>query len=40
VRKHTTIAVDIAKSVFKIAVSEEPGKIVQRRRVGRPDTTG
>lgn len=33
---HTpTIAVDIAKSVFEIAVSHEVGKVAQRHRVGR-----
>ena len=31
----TTIAVDIAKSVFEIAVSHEVGKVAQRHRVGR-----
>ncbi len=38
--KHTTIAVDIAKSVFELAVSEEPGKIVQRRRLSRGQMLG
>lgn len=33
--KHMTIAVDIAKSVFEIAVSEEPGRVVERRRLSR-----
>ena len=33
--EHTTIAVDIAKNVFEIAVSSEPGRIVQRRRLSR-----
>jgi transposase len=31
----TTIAVDIAKTVFEIAVSHEIGKVAQRHRVGR-----
>lgn len=33
--KHTTIGVDIAKSVFEIAISEEPGRVVKRKRVSR-----
>ena len=33
--KHTVIAVDIAKSVFEIAESEEPGRVSRRRRVTR-----
>jgi len=35
VEKHTTIAVDIAKNVFEIAVSEWPGKVSERRRCTR-----
>lgn len=31
----TTIAVDLAKNVFEIAVSRQPGKIVERHRVSR-----
>lgn len=31
----TTIAVDVAKSVFEIAVSHQAGKVAERRRVGR-----
>lgn len=31
----TTIAVDLAKSVFEIAVSTEPGRVCQRRRLTR-----
>jgi transposase len=31
----TTIAVDIAKDVFEIAVSEEPGVVNEKRRVTR-----
>lgn len=34
--KHpTTIAVDLAKSVFEIAVSERPGRVCRRRRLSR-----
>ena len=32
----TTIAVDVAKSVFEIALSRHPGHVAQRRRVSRP----
>lgn len=31
----TTIAVDVAKSVFEIAVSLEPGKVAERKRLSR-----
>jgi len=31
----TTIAVDLAKSVFEVAVSTEPGRVCQRRRLTR-----
>ena len=31
----TTIAVDLAKSVFEVAVSIEPGRVCQRRRLTR-----
>ena len=31
----TTIAVDLAKSVFEIAVSDRPGRVCQRRRLSR-----
>jgi transposase len=31
----TTIAVDLAKSVFEIAVSHQPGHVAERRRVSR-----
>ena len=31
----TTIAVDLAKSVFEVAVSEQPGRIVDRQRLTR-----
>ena len=33
--KHTTISVDLAKSVFEIAVSEQPGRVSERRRLSR-----
>jgi transposase len=33
---HTTrIAVDLAKSVFELVVSDEPGKVVERHRLSR-----
>ena len=32
----TTIAVDLAKSVFEIAVSDHPGRITSRHRLSRP----
>ena len=31
----TTIAVDLAKNVFEIAVSQHPGKVAERHRVSR-----
>jgi transposase len=33
--KHTTVAVDVAKSVFEVAVSQEPGRVSERRRLTR-----
>ena len=33
--KSTTIAVDLAKTVFGVAVSDRPGHIRQRRRLSR-----
>ena len=33
--KNTTIAVDLAKNVFEIAVSEQPGRVTERKRVSR-----
>ena len=33
--EHTTIAVDIAKSVFEIAVSDRPGRVRERHRLSR-----
>lgn len=38
--KDTTIAVDIAKTVFEVAVSEEPGRINERRRLSRSKLRG
>lgn len=34
-RESTTIAVDLAKSVFEVAVSEEPGRVKERKRLTR-----
>jgi hypothetical protein len=34
--KHTTIAVDLAKNVFEIGVSEQAGKVSEQLRVSRP----
>ncbi len=33
--KHSVVAVDIAKTVFDLAVSEEPGRVALRRRLSR-----
>lgn len=33
--EHTVIAVDLAKTVFEVAESDRPGRVRQRRRVGR-----
>ena len=33
--KHKTIAVDIAKNVFEIAVSDKPGRVSRRHRLSR-----
>lgn len=35
VMQSTTIAVDLAKSVFEIAVSDRPGKVTERHRLSR-----
>jgi transposase len=35
VEKDTTVAVDLAKSVFEIAVSRRPGKVCERHRLSR-----
>lgn len=32
----TTIAVDVAKSVFEIAISDHPGRVGERQRLSRP----
>lgn len=34
-REHTTIAVDLAKSVFQVAVSHRPGHLDEERRLSR-----
>lgn len=34
---HTAIAVDVAKTVFEIAVSDRPGHVSQRKRLRRPE---
>ena len=33
--QHTTIAVDLAKAVFEVAVSHRPGKVAERHRLSR-----
>ena len=33
--KHTVVAVDIAKAVFDLAVSHEPGRVAERKRLSR-----
>ena len=33
--ENTTIAVDLAKSVFEVAVSEQPGQVYERQRLSR-----
>ena len=33
--EHTTIAVDLAKSVFQVAVSHQPGRVDEERRLSR-----
>jgi hypothetical protein len=33
--EHTTIAVDLAKSVFQVAVSHHPGHVDEERRLSR-----
>jgi hypothetical protein len=33
--EHTTIAVDLAKSVFHVAVSHRPGHVDDERRLSR-----
>jgi hypothetical protein len=38
--EHTTIAVDLAKSVFQVAVSSHHGSVDAERRLSRPGTPG
>ncbi|HLA78120.1 MAG TPA: hypothetical protein VJU18_11125 [Vicinamibacteria bacterium] len=33
--EHTVVGVDIAKSVFEVAVSKQPGRISDRHRLSR-----
>ncbi len=33
--KQTAVAVDIAKPVFEVAVSHQPGRVAERRRLSR-----
>ena len=33
--EHTTIAVDLSKTVFEVAVSHKPGRVAERRRLSR-----
>ena len=33
--EHTVVAVDVAKAVFELAVSEEPGRVKLHRRLSR-----
>ena len=35
--KHNVVAVDIAKAVFQVAVSEEPGRVARERRLSRSE---
>lgn len=35
-QKHTTLAVDLAKSVYEVAVSQHPGRVAERHRLSRP----
>jgi len=37
--KDTTIAVDVAKSVFEVAVSDQPGRVSERHRLARDRVT-
>jgi transposase len=37
VQNHTLVSVDLAKDVFQIAVSEEPGKVARRLRLRRDE---
>ena len=33
--QHTTIAVDVAKSVFQVAISRKPGRVDEEHRLSR-----
>ena len=33
--KHTLVAVDLAKSVFEVAVSRHPGQVARQKRYSR-----
>jgi transposase len=35
VKEHTTIAVDLSKTVFELAVSRKPGRVAERHRLSR-----
>ncbi len=35
-KNRTTIAIDLAKSVFQISISHRPGEVAHRRRLRRP----
>jgi transposase len=35
--KHTVVGVDLAKTKFEIAVSEDPGRVSRNRRLDRSD---
>ena len=35
--KHTVVAVDLAKVIFEVAVSEEPGRVNRTRRLPRSE---
>jgi transposase len=39
VEEHTTIAVDLSKNVFEVAVSRESGRVCERRRLSRSQLT-
>jgi hypothetical protein len=32
---NTTVAIDLAKNVFELAVTDDSGAIIERRRLGR-----
>ncbi len=33
--QHTTVAVDVAKSVFQVAISRKPGRVDEEHRLSR-----